>query len=98
MWPRYIKCRDCHGHWRIELLTPTVGSAPATHCPGCGTQAVFTIDRDQDYWYILAEGYNLKADARGVALLKGLYDLWNPAEEDNLGTFIQKTLKEFKNG
>lgn len=59
----------------------------------CGQETVYEIDRDTDYWYILAEGMGF-IGAKGVALIKGLYDVWNPAETSHFAVFVQQVIKE----
>lgn len=96
--PRYLKCNSCYGRWRVELLTPSVQRSLPTFCPACGANSVVEIDRNQDYWYILAEGMLGKGNARSVALIKGLYDLWQPEIEPHFSVFVQQTMKEHTNG
>jgi len=92
MWPRYLRCKHCLIHVRVEVLSKTFGSQACEFCPACGRQATVQWDRDLDIWYTLAEGFGFQPNEAGVALTKNLYELWDPAEHNNFGDFVRDSL------
>ena len=76
-------------------MSPVTGAAPQ-YCVSCGQKTAHEFDRDNDYWYIMAEGLGFQANERGVALTKGLYELWEPAVHTRFGDFVKETVSEHR--
>lgn len=95
MHPRYLHCKACKSHWRVEVLSPTTVALPvANHCPLCGQACASELDRDLDYWYVLAEAYLPVATIKGAKLIQQLYDLWDGKEHDHFGDFVREVLSQ----
>lgn len=89
----FVMCKACMTRFRIESKEPLLAGLPS-YCPHCGSAADCVADPDEDYWYVLAGSFDLPQNEEGAALIRSIYELWEPQDHKRFGDFV----KELSNG
>lgn len=91
-----LSCKECGNRFTL-YNNGVLTTAPPSHCPFCGSQAVAAAEHTPDYWESLAVLLGIQTHEAGVNLVKELYNMWDPTEHAKFPDFVDSIRKEASN-
>jgi hypothetical protein len=90
----YLNCRQCGSRVRAEVIEPRTTINNRFFCPCCGSPTNWSQDLGQDYWYTLAEAFDLSPCKESADLIQSMYDTWT--EEGRTPPSFRRYVEELR--